>query len=109
MTYILYFRKAAFTIVILIVVNLFLYTTSFGVAFRRITEDGTRIFVCERSCGPVRVKKIDRKRYRVFSIGYSGYIAAGSEKEAAEKACGERDMTGARQNPDQADRGGACQ
>lgn len=79
-----------------------------AVAKRGIAEDGTRYFVCEESCGRIRVKKIGRRLFRVFSIPYSGDMSARSEKEAAEKACGEREMTGAKRNPQQADRGGAC-
>jgi hypothetical protein len=79
-----------------------------AVSYRGIGDDGTRFFVCEHFCGKVRVKKIGKQLFRVYSIGYSGNIAAGSEKEAAEKACGERDMSGAKRNPAVADRGGAC-
>lgn len=101
-------QKVVLSLVILALSALFFSAACYAVAFRSITEDGTRKFVCENSCGTVRVKKIDRNRYRVFSIGYSGDLVAGSEKEAAEKACGERDMTGAKRNPAAADRGGAC-
>lgn len=80
-----------------------------AVASRGIGEDGTRFFVCEMSCGRIRVKKIGKNRYRVFSIGYSGDLEAQSEKQAAEKACGERDMTGSKRSPDVANRGGSCQ
>jgi len=80
----------------------------YGVSFRGIGEDGTRYFVCESSCGRVRVKKIDHQLYRVYAIGYSGNLTARSEKEAAEKSCGERDISGTKRSPDVADRSGAC-
>jgi len=97
-------------IVVLAISALFLLTAkqAIAVAFRGLAEDGTRHFVCESSCGRVRVKKIGKDRYRIFSISYSGELAAGSEKEAAEKACGERDMSGSKRSPDSADRGGGC-
>lgn len=82
--------------------------TSMAVAFKKIASDGTRYFICETACGDVRVKKITRDQYRVFSIGFSGILSARSEKEAAEKACGEREMSGSKRNPPVSDRRGAC-
>jgi hypothetical protein len=79
-----------------------------AVSLRGMAEDGTRHFVCESACGRVRVKKIDKNRYRIFSIGYSGDLEATSAKQAARKACGELSMDGSKRSPPQPSRGGAC-
>ncbi len=67
-----------------------------AVTYKGIGEDGTLYFVCDTSCGQVRVKKTDENRFRVFSIGYSGDLVADSEKQAARKACGEMDISGSK-------------
>lgn len=84
------------------------FNSASAVSLRGMAEDGTRHFVCESACGRVRVKKIDKKRYRIFSIGYSGDLEATSEKQAARKACGELSMDGSKRSPPQPSRGGAC-
>lgn len=101
------YRLPGLIVLLLLLITCFATETP-AVSSRGIGEDGTRYFVCEQSCGRVRIKKIDKQLFRVFSIGYSGNMAARSEKEAAEKACGERDMTGSKRNPAVANRGGAC-
>jgi len=84
------------------------FNSASAVSLRGIAEDGTRHFVCESACGKVRVKKIDKNRYRIFSIGYSGDLEATSEKQAARKACSEVSMDGSKRSPPQPSRGGAC-
>ncbi|MBT3225750.1 MAG: hypothetical protein HN590_09840 [Calditrichaeota bacterium] len=79
----------------------------FAVTYKSTAEDGTLHFVCDSSCGRVRVKKTDRNRYRVFSIGYSGDLVADSEKQAARKACGEMNITGSKRVSPKPSRGGS--
>ena len=95
------------TALMLIVMTLCSDRALFAVTYKGIAEDGTLYFVCDHSCGRVRVKKTDRNRYRVFSIGYSGDLVAESAEKAARKACGELDITGSKRVSPKPSRGGS--
>ncbi len=92
---------------LLVTVSLWPQRALYAVTYRNIGEDGTLFFVCDHSCGKVRVKKTDKNLYRVFSIGYSGDLVAGSAEEAARKACGELDITGSKRVSPKPSRGGS--
>jgi hypothetical protein len=81
----------------------------YAVTYKGLAEDGTLYFVCDHSCGRVRVKKTDKNLYRVYSIGYSGDLAARSAEEAARKACDELDIKGSKRvSPKPSRGGGGC-
>ncbi len=100
-------RKKRFLVGMLFLMTSFFWPqgSSFAVRYDGKADDGTLHFICETSCGRVRVKKIDSKLFRVFSIGYSGDLIADSEKQAARKACGELDISGSKRVSPKSTRG----
>lgn len=63
----------------------------YAVKLRYVDEKGTRVFVCDWFCGKVKVKRIGRCTYRVFSVNFNGEMDASSEKDAARIACLEKE------------------
>lgn len=94
-------------ILILLLAVFWFQNPVFGVIYKGMANNGTLNFVCETSCGRVRVKKIEKNLYRVLSIGYSGDLVAESEKEAARKACGETAMADSKRVSPSPSRGGS--
>jgi hypothetical protein len=94
-------------ILILMSVTVWPDRSLYAVAYKGLAEDGTLYFVCDYSCGRVRVKKIDKNLYRVYSIGYSGDLVADTAEKAARKACGELDITGSKRVSPKPSRGGS--
>ncbi|MCP4756517.1 MAG: hypothetical protein GY866_37110, partial [Proteobacteria bacterium] len=45
-----------------------------GVDYRWTDHTGTRIYSCDRFCGKVRVKEIERNIYMVYSINFTGKV-----------------------------------
>ncbi|MCP4751811.1 MAG: hypothetical protein GY866_13030, partial [Proteobacteria bacterium] len=78
-----------------------------GVDYRWTDHTGTRIYSCDRFCGKVRVKEIERNIYMVYSINFTGKVGAKSAKEAARKACGELEISGSTIKTPKTSRGGS--
>jgi len=105
----LFIKHSLIGALILMSVSVWSGRVLYAVTYKGIAENGTLYFVCDHSCGRVRVKKTDKKRYRVYSIGYSGDLTADSAEKAARKACGELDITGSKRvSPKPSRGGGGC-